>query len=88
MEIEDTRWNETKHFNEVIQAMELLGMSDSSERDRVFQLVAGILHFGNIEFVEGDDPEHAAVANPDTLELAARLFEVRERPGSRPRARI
>lgn len=47
---------------------------EEAEQDDVFQLVAGVLHLGNVEFLASEDGEQSTVKNPDVLHTAAKLL--------------
>ena len=61
-------------FQATQKAMDTVGI-DQQEQYYIFQLVAAILHLGNVYFVE-NDRGYAQVAERETLELAAYLLEV------------
>jgi myosin heavy subunit len=62
--------DDAKGFEEVCKAMNVIEVSPQ-EQKYCWQLLAGILHIGNIKF-EGDTP--ATVSNRQTLEFAAYLL--------------
>ena len=47
-----------------------------SEQDAVFQLVATVLHLGNLEFTEAGEHDSSQVVESSALEAAARLLGV------------
>jgi myosin heavy subunit len=70
--------NDEKDFEELIQAMDVLNMTES-EKTSIFHLVGGILHLGNVEFdkdPKGTEDTDAKVKNVDQNALAAELFGV------------
>lgn len=67
--IDDKEW-----YGETVHAMDTMGFSQQ-EKDSVFQILGGILHFGNVSFVE--NKEGYADVDPQTqeeLDLAANYF--------------
>jgi myosin heavy subunit len=64
--------NDAQEFQDVLQALKIVGVSDE-EQWYCFQLLAGILHLGNIRF-SGGTP--AQVTNDDALQMAAYLLEL------------
>eukprot|EP01137_Pigoraptor_chileana_P032461 Opistho-2@21853 len=69
--------DDSAEFNEMTEAMDRLGI-EGKEQALVFELVAGILHLGNVEFVanEGDRAEGSKIKDKKELEIAAKLFQV------------
>ncbi len=69
--------------------MSLIGM-DSDEQMLVWRILAGILHLGNIAFVEEDssDDDAAQIVDLDTLEAAAELLQVRIHGDRRERGNV
>lgn len=68
--------SDEKDFEEVQNSMNILKFS-ASEKHVVFQLVAGVLHFGNVKFkVDKKDTaeDGSSVMNPDVLAHAATLW--------------
>nr|ODN91163.1 chitin synthase [Cryptococcus depauperatus CBS 7841] len=66
-----------QRFVQLKQAFKLLGMS-SRLVAQVFQLLAAILHIGNLQFAASTDPSHegASVTNYDTIAIAAEFLGV------------
>eukprot|EP01100_Stratorugosa_tubuloviscum_P012322 TRINITY_DN580_c0_g1_i1.p1 TRINITY_DN580_c0_g1~~TRINITY_DN580_c0_g1_i1.p1 ORF type:complete len:824 (+),score=434.13 TRINITY_DN580_c0_g1_i1:48-2474(+) len=64
--------DDANDFKEVCNAMNTIGISQSDQM-QIFQILAGILHVGNIRF-EGDAP--ARITNRDAIEWAANLLGV------------
>lgn len=46
----------------------------SAEQDEMFQLVAGVLHLGNIDFDGSSDGESSTVKAGTALQIAAKLL--------------
>lgn len=69
--------NDEASFEDVLNSMQLLGIS-LLEQDNLLTVLAGILHLGNIQFVEkeGTHAEDSKVANTDMLEISAEQFGV------------
>ncbi|KAL5004495.1 hypothetical protein ScPMuIL_017951 [Solemya velum] len=67
--------DDAKEFKDTQHAMDVVGISPEIKED-VLSLVAGILHLGNISFVE--DGNYAAIANNDFLQFPAYLFGIDE----------
>ena len=66
--------DDTKEFQDVIQAMDTMGIS-LEERNTIFEIVAGILHIGNVPFAE-DDHGNAYITDRTELEITAALWQV------------
>ncbi|RKP09587.1 chitin synthase-domain-containing protein [Thamnocephalis sphaerospora] len=63
-------------YQELVDAMRVCGMK-SRARDQVFQLLAAILHLGELEFDDGELSDDACVVrNHDQLEIVAALLGV------------
>ncbi|XP_075885012.1 myosin IEb [Nelusetta ayraudi] len=65
--------NDKKEFSDTMEAMSVVGLSPE-EQDAVLQLVAGILHLGNINFREENN--YAAVESQDFLAFPSFLLGV------------
>jgi myosin heavy subunit len=65
-------WNDSEEFQDVLKAMRTIEMSES-EISACFQLLAAILHMGNVQFT-GETP--AAVANQQNLDWTAYLLGI------------
>ncbi|XP_064620363.1 unconventional myosin-Ie-like isoform X2 [Lineus longissimus] len=65
--------DDKKDFKDTKHAMGVVGIDDITQ-DSVFSIVAGVLHLGNILFVE--DGNYAAVSNDEFLDFPAYLFGV------------
>eukprot|EP01061_Rhynchopus_euleeides_P014560 TRINITY_DN2519_c1_g2_i4.p1 TRINITY_DN2519_c1_g2~~TRINITY_DN2519_c1_g2_i4.p1 ORF type:complete len:1244 (+),score=600.21 TRINITY_DN2519_c1_g2_i4:390-3734(+) len=72
-ELERPGVDDAEEFRETVSAMDKLGI-DASDRDKIFRLVAAILHLGDLEFQQNGDV--CVVATADSLENAADLLEV------------
>jgi myosin-1 len=66
--------DDAKDFQDVRKAMGIIGLTPA-EQDDVLTLVAGILHTGNVAFVE-EKSGNAAVYDSQVLELAANMLKV------------
>ena len=65
-------------YEETQNAMKVVGISEP-EREDVFRVVSGVLHLGNINFVQSPEDEDASVVAPDakrSLEDAAAVLKV------------
>jgi len=67
--------NDIEDYAEVRQAMTVVGMS-AKEQQEVLGIVAGILHIGNITFVESGKGGNASVADSGVLQIAASMLQV------------
>ncbi|XP_046826927.1 unconventional myosin-Ie-like isoform X3 [Vespa crabro] len=65
--------NDARDFQETLKALRVMGIQDSEVFD-IFKLVAGILHVGNIQFVEKGN--YSQVADKQFLDFPAYLFGV------------
>ncbi|CAJ1061297.1 myosin IEb [Xyrichtys novacula] len=65
--------NDKKEFSDTMEAMSVVGLS-VDDQDSVLQLVAGILHLGNISFREENN--YAAVESQDFLAFPAFLLGI------------
>ncbi|KNC53433.1 myosin XI-2 [Thecamonas trahens ATCC 50062] len=76
--IDDAHFSDAKDFAEVLEAMDMFNIKEGADRQSIFRLVAGILHFGNLEFARDDSGEGSRIRNPETLAVAASMFCVPE----------
>ena len=70
--------SDDKDFEEVKNSMSILDFPQETQ-DKVMQIVASVLHFGNVKFkVQKNDnaEDGSVVANPEVLEYAAQLMGV------------
>ena len=68
--------NDEREWEDMIAAMKILNMTQQ-QIDDVMQVLAGILHLGNIEFEIDERPtqeDGSKISNRDMLELAAQQF--------------
>ncbi|KAI8789436.1 unconventional myosin-Ie-like isoform X1 [Biomphalaria glabrata] len=65
--------DDNKEFQDTLQAMQVIGISPDTQRE-ILSIVAGILHLGNITFVEQGN--YAKIAQDDFLQFPAHLFGV------------
>ncbi|KAL4227974.1 Unconventional myosin-If [Mactra antiquata] len=65
--------DDTKEFRDTLHAMQVIGLDDGTRED-VLSLVAGILHLGNIQFVENGN--YAAISDPGFLDFPAYLLGI------------
>eukprot|EP00040_Diaphanoeca_grandis_P032118 m.193634 g.193634 ORF g.193634 m.193634 type:complete len:1246 (-) comp32511_c1_seq1:49-3786(-) len=49
-----------------------------NETDEIFSILAAILHFGNVDFVEGDNGDAAVIGNPETATILSELLKINE----------
>lgn len=66
--------DDSKDFQDVINAMNTMGITPD-EQAVIFQIVAGILHIGNVQFAE-DDRGNAYITDETELNIAAGLWAV------------
>ncbi|CAH1796060.1 unnamed protein product [Owenia fusiformis] len=67
--------DDAKDYNDTRKAMKVIGISDEDQENAI-SIVAGILHLGNISFVE--EGNYAAVANTEFLGFPAYLLGIDE----------
>ncbi|KAH9270279.1 hypothetical protein BASA83_007618 [Batrachochytrium salamandrivorans] len=67
--------DDPKEYNDMKAAMDVCQISPE-DKHSILGLVAGILHIGNIEFIEGEQPGATAVRDLQTLEFPAYLLGV------------
>ena len=65
--------NDDAEFKDYREAWEILG-ADDKEISSIYNIIAGILHLGNIEF-EADDEGNSSVANDEALETVGELLQ-------------
>ncbi|ORX61173.1 hypothetical protein BCR36DRAFT_439738 [Piromyces finnis] len=65
--------DDTKEYAEMKKSLTICGVSEE-DQNSLFQIVAGILHLGNIDFTEENN--EAVVIDPRTLEFPAYLLGV------------
>ncbi|XP_031834732.1 unconventional myosin-Ie [Nomia melanderi] len=65
--------SDAHEFQETLKGLSVMGISDSEVTD-IFRIVAGILHVGNIQFMEKEN--YSQVANKQCLEYPAFLLEI------------
>ncbi|TKY62281.1 Myosin-6 protein [Spatholobus suberectus] len=68
--------DESKEYRDTRRAMDIVGIS-SEEQDAIFQVVAAILHLGNIEFAKGKEIDSSMPKDEKSrfhLQTAAELF--------------
>lgn len=65
--------DDAKEFRDTMHAMQVIGLDDQTRSD-VLTVVAGILHLGNINFVEQGN--YAAIADPGFLDFPAYLLGI------------
>ncbi|XP_030640180.1 unconventional myosin-If [Chanos chanos] len=65
--------NDSKDFQEMMEAMQVIGISQNCQM-LVLQIIAGILHLGNISFIEAGN--YAQVESTDLLAFPAYLLGI------------
>ncbi|MBN3315575.1 MYO1F protein, partial [Atractosteus spatula] len=65
--------NDSKDFQETMEAMQVIGISPNNQ-NQVLQIVAGILHLGNISFIEAGN--YGQVESQDLLAFPAYLLGI------------
>ncbi|KAJ3303728.1 Unconventional myosin-Ie [Kappamyces sp. JEL0829] len=69
--------NDVEEFRDMEKAMDICQISPS-DKQAIFRIVSGILHLGNIDFVEGEVANQAVLRDPETLGFPAYLLGVHE----------
>ncbi|KAI8914411.1 P-loop containing nucleoside triphosphate hydrolase protein [Gorgonomyces haynaldii] len=69
--------NDVSEFQEMCNAMEICQISPQ-DKQSIFNIVAGILHLGNIDFAEGEDATKAVLRDKETLAFPAYLLGISE----------
>ena len=69
--------NDIEEFQEMSRAMDVCQISPQIKQ-AIFRIVCGILHLGNIEFVEGQKANEAILQDEQTLAFPAFLLGVQE----------
>lgn len=64
--------DDAKQFQVVKDAMDVVGFQ-SSEQDHIFQIIAGVLHLGQIEFKQ--EGHYAKVKNHEVVKIAAEVSQ-------------
>ena len=67
--------DDVAEFKDMSRAMEICQIN-AQDKSAIFNIVAGILHLWNIEFVEGDDATKAVIRDPATLAFPAYLLVI------------
>ncbi|XP_060576801.1 unconventional myosin-Ie-like isoform X2 [Ruditapes philippinarum] len=67
--------DDVKEFRDTMHAMQVVGIDDQTRED-IMSLVAGILHLGNLQFVENGN--YAAIADAGFLDFPAYLFGIQQ----------
>ncbi|EFC43817.1 myosin, partial [Naegleria gruberi] len=62
--------DDMREFKKTIKSMDSIGFS-SNDRKEIFRVVAGILHLGNIQFLEGNSKDRAEIVENDALKWAS-----------------
>jgi myosin heavy subunit len=62
---------------ELIEALGSCGFTEN-EQDEMFSVLAGVLHLGNLDFVDGDEGDAAVIDNVDRIETICRILMVDE----------
>ncbi|XP_021935115.1 unconventional myosin-Ie-like [Zootermopsis nevadensis] len=65
--------NDAHDFQETLRAMNVMGLTDK-EQSNILQVVAGILHLGNVMFMEKGN--YSEIQDQDALAFPSFLFEV------------
>eukprot|EP01121_Diplochlamys_sp_Union-15-3_P000162 TRINITY_DN1014_c0_g1_i1.p1 TRINITY_DN1014_c0_g1~~TRINITY_DN1014_c0_g1_i1.p1 ORF type:complete len:920 (+),score=212.17 TRINITY_DN1014_c0_g1_i1:54-2813(+) len=65
--------NDIKVFGKTKAALNVVGITDQ-EQDQIFQVLAGILHLGNIKFTTQGGKDDAVVSTPNFLKKACELW--------------
>jgi myosin heavy chain 9/10/11/14 len=67
--------DDLKEFNETMKSMEVIGMN-SNEREFILEVIAGILHLGNVVFTD-DEKGLAQIEDKEPMKNCAKLFKVK-----------
>lgn len=65
--------NDVEEFADMQKAMDIC-MISSAEKVNILKIIAGILHLGNIEFVEGEEANRAIIQDQQSLAFPAYLL--------------
>ncbi|KZC09955.1 Unconventional myosin-Ie, partial [Dufourea novaeangliae] len=65
--------SDAHEFQETLKGLSVMGITDSEVTD-IFRIVAGVLHMGNVHFMEKEN--YSQVANKQCLEFPAYLLEI------------
>lgn len=65
--------NDIEEYEEMSRAMDICQIKPA-EKKAIFDIVAGILHMGNITFSEGEDATQAIISDPNSLAFPAYLL--------------
>ncbi len=65
--------DDVEEFKEMSRAMDICQISEA-EKSAIFKIVCGILHLGNIDFIEGDDGNKAVLRDREQLAFPAYLL--------------
>lgn len=68
-------WSNNEGISTLDQSLSLLDLSDM-QREKIYQIVAGILHLGNIQFDEYEGRCYISADSEKFLEYSASLFGV------------
>jgi myosin-1 len=69
--------DDVQEFKDMSRAMDICQISPQ-DKQAIFRLTCGILHLGNIDFVEGEDGNKAVLRNRDALAFPAYLLGIQE----------
>lgn len=62
-------------WDELVGALAACGFTEK-EQDEMFSVLAGVLHLGNLDFVDGNDGDAAVIQNPECSETISRILMV------------
>lgn len=65
--------NDIQEFEDMSRAMDICQIKPN-DKNAIFDILAGILHMGNIQFVEGDDATQAEIHDVNSLAFPAHLL--------------
>jgi myosin heavy subunit len=65
--------NDVEEFKDMERAMDICQIS-AADKQAIFRIVCGILHLGNIDFIEGEVANQAELKDPATLGFPAYLL--------------
>ncbi len=69
--------DDIQEFKDMEKAMDICQISPN-DKQSIFDIAAGILHLGNVDFVEADNPAASTVSDKDTLAFPAYLLGLKE----------
>lgn len=69
--------NDAEEYKDMSRAMDICQITPA-EKQAIFRIVCGILHLGNIDFIEGEDGVKAILRDDQALAFPAYLLGIKE----------